>query len=203
MQDALRTYDRIAPLYDVMDGPYELLWKRRLRAEVFRGLSGKILDAGAGTGCNIVAYPRTAEVTAVDGSDAMLERARIRARSLGRDVAFARMDLTALAYPDDSFDAVVATFVFMCIPPEHHLAALSELARICAPGGEIRLLDYCMSRKPLVRLGMRAMTPWLKYVFAARYESTTESLFEQAGLVPVETRLMVGDIVKLVRLRRA
>lgn len=203
MQDALRTYDRIAPLYDVMDGPYELLWKRRLRADVFRGLSGKILDAGAGTGCNIVAYPPAARVTAVDGSDAMLARARIRARSLEREMEFARMDLTALAFPDGHFDAVVATFVFMCIPPEHHLAALSELARVCAPDGEIRLLDYCLSRKPLVRFGMRAMTPWLKYVFAARYESTTESLFEQAGLVTVETRLVVGDIVKLVRLKRA
>lgn len=47
------------------------------------------------------------------------------------------------------------------------------------------------------------MTPWLKYVFAARYESTTESLFEQAGLLTIETRLLVGDIVKLVRLKRA
>lgn len=203
MQDALRTYDRIAPLYDVMDGPYELLWKRRLRTEVFHGLSGAILDAGAGTGCNIVAYPSAARVTAVDGSDAMLARAKMRARGLGREMEFARMDLTKLAFPDASFDAVVATFVFMCIPPDHHLAALGELARVCAPDGEIRLLDYCMSRKPLVRLGMRAMTPWLKYVFAARYESTTDSLFEQTGLTPVETRLLVGDVVKLVRLKRA
>ena len=52
------------------------------------------------------------------------------------------MDLTRLSYPDQAFDAVAATFVFGCIPDEAQLPALREVARVCRPGGEIRLLDY-------------------------------------------------------------
>ena len=72
-------YERIAPLYDVLDKAYEVSWKRRLRGEVFRGSVGLVLDAGAGTGCNIPFYPRNATIVAVDNSPAMLSRAAKRA----------------------------------------------------------------------------------------------------------------------------
>ena len=200
---AQRTYDRIAPIYDLLDGPYERMWKRRLRAGIFQGLSGDVLDAGAGTGCNIAAYPDGARVTAVDASAAMLEQAAARARRLGRHVELRRMDLTNLGLPDDSFDAVVATFVFMCIPESAQLPALRELARVCRKDGEIRLVDYRMSEKPIVRAGMRIMSPWLKFAFAGTYAAQTERFFAAAGLACVEQRPLFGDVVKMSVLRRA
>ncbi|KAA1057446.1 hypothetical protein FH063_001614 [Azospirillum argentinense] len=84
----VRTYERIAPLYDALDLGYEVMWKRRLRRGTFHGLSGRILDAGAGTGCNIPFYPAGVRVTAVDASQAMLARAAKRAEKLGRAVDF-------------------------------------------------------------------------------------------------------------------
>lgn len=201
---ALRTtYDRIAPVYDLLDGPYERIWKRRLRTEAFAGLNGDILDAGAGTGCNIVAYPAEARMTAVDASGAMLRKARQRAARLGRTVDLRRMDLAALAFAPAAFDAVVATFVFMCIPEAVQAAALGELARVCRADGEIRLVDYCMSDRPVVRAGMRIMSPWLKLVFDGDYRTSTHEHFEGAGLVCVEERMLFGDVVKMSRLRRA
>ncbi len=197
-----KTYDRIAPIYDLLDGPYEKLWKGRLRTEVFRGLSGAILDAGAGTGCNIPAYPQHAHVTAVDASEPMLMKARQRAQRLGRRVEIRREDLSAMSFADESFDAVVATFVFMCIPEEAQLAALREIARVCRRGGEIRLVDYCMSEKPALRAGMRAMSPWLKFVFHGSYQSGVEKHVDAAGLVVVARNLLVGDVVKMTVLRR-
>lgn len=196
-QTERKTYDRIAPIYDLLDGPYELLWKRRLRAEIFHGLSGAVLDAGAGTGCNIVAYPPTARVTAVDASEAMLEQARLRARRLGRTIAFRRMNLAALDFPDATFDAVVATFVFMCIPEEGQASALRELARACKPGGEIRLVDYCMSERRLVRAGMRVMSPWLNFAFAGTYTPRTCEYYRDAGLRLASERMLFGDVVKM------
>ncbi|MFT4099081.1 MAG: class I SAM-dependent methyltransferase, partial [Rhodoblastus sp.] len=160
-----KTYDRIASIYDLLDGPYEKMWKGRLRAEVFAGLSGEILDAGAGTGCNIAAYPANARMMAVDASEPMLMKARQRAARLGRAVDVRREDLSNLQLADETFDAVVATFVFMCIPEEAQLAALREVARVCKRDGEVRLVDYCMSEKPAVRAGMRVMSPWLKFMF--------------------------------------
>lgn len=202
MTQLQRTYDRIAPIYDLLDGPYERLWKRGLRTEVFKGLVGDILDAGAGTGCNLVAYPREASITAVDASEPMLARARLRAQRLGRDVAIHRMDLTRLEFADNSFDAVVATFVFMCIPEADQLVALRQLARVCRPGGQIRLVDYRMSERPAVRAGMRVMSPWLRFVFHGTYGSGTERYYADAGLKAEQEKLLFGDVVKMTVLRR-
>ncbi|HMN70516.1 MAG TPA: class I SAM-dependent methyltransferase [Rhodoblastus sp.] len=198
-----KTYDRIAPIYDLLDGPYEKMWKGRLRAAVFSGLSGEILDAGAGTGCNIAAYPVGARMTAVDASEPMLVKARQRAARLGRAVDFRRQNLASMDFADESFDAVVATFVFMCIPEEAQLDALREVARVCRRGGRIRLVDYCMSEKPTVRAGMRVMSPWLKFMFHGTYDASTEKYFAAAGLAPTEQRLLMGDVVKMTVLRRS
>lgn len=202
MSQLQRTYDRIAPIYDLLDGPYERLWKRGLRTEVFHGIGREILDAGAGTGCNLFAYPRNARVTAVDASEPMLAKARVRAQRLGRDVAIQRMDLTCLDFADDSFDAVVATFVFMCIPERDQLAALRQLARVCRRTGEIRLVDYRMSERLAVRAGMRVMSPWLKFVFHGSYGSGTERFYADAGLAIDREKLLFGDVVKMTVLRR-
>src|SRR5438128_1249443 len=79
-------YERIAPFYDLLDGPFERVRYRRLRPLLFAGLCGRILDAGVGTGRNIPYYPPGAEVMGVDISPSMLARARRRAMESGRDI---------------------------------------------------------------------------------------------------------------------
>ena len=74
-KDRRRLYDRIAPVYDLVDLPFEYFRYRRLRRLLFSGLSGRILDAGTGTGRNMPYYPRGADVTAIDISRDMLRRA--------------------------------------------------------------------------------------------------------------------------------
>ena len=50
-------YQRIAPLYDLIDFPFEYTRYRRIRPMLFQGLSGRVLDAGVGTGRNFPFYP--------------------------------------------------------------------------------------------------------------------------------------------------
>lgn len=200
-RESLRKYERIAPVYDLLDGVYERSWKGRLRRHAFAGLTGRVLDAGAGTGCNIPYYPPAAEVTAADLSPAMLRRAGRRATRLGRPVALHEADLTDMPFADDSFDAAVATYVFCVIPDAVTRGALLELARVVRPGGTIRILDYCESRKPLLRTWTRAMSPWLSFAFAARYTARYEDHAREAGLIPEDSRLVLGDVVKLLTLR--
>jgi ubiquinone/menaquinone biosynthesis C-methylase UbiE len=113
----LDRYERIAPLYDFLDLPFEYGRYRKIRPLLFQGLSGRLLDAGVGTGRNIPFYPRDAQVTGIDISPAMLARANRRRLSLGADVELRQMDVTRLVFPDRSFDAAVATFLF-CVLPE-------------------------------------------------------------------------------------
>ncbi len=198
-----KTYDRIAPLYDVLDEAYEIGWKRRLRGLVFQGTSGRILDAGAGTGCNMPFYPRGAHMVAVDNSAPMLERARRRAERLGKSVDIQVKDLLDTGYPDAHFDHVVATFVFCVLPEGLQLPALAEMRRICKPGGTVRILDYTTSQKAPARMRMRVVSPWLNFAFAARYTAGYEGYVRDAGFEVKENRHALGDAVKLLVLRPA
>ncbi|MCW2285517.1 ubiquinone/menaquinone biosynthesis C-methylase UbiE [Rhodoblastus acidophilus] len=198
--NARKTYERIAFLYDLLDAPYEIGWKRALRRRMFEGLTGAILDAGVGTGCNFVAYPAGVRASGCDASVAMLERARVRAEKLGVDVELRRSDLTRLDWPDEKFDGIVATFVFACIEDHEQLAALKELRRVCKRGGEIRIVDYRLSARPLVRKRQQVMSRWLSGAFAATYTPTTESYFAEAGLEVIEEKFLRGDILKMIRL---
>jgi hypothetical protein len=70
-------YERIAAYYDCLDLPFEYGWYRGIRPQMFRDLPGRILDAGVGTGRNILFYPAGADV-GVDVSPAMLKCAKRR-----------------------------------------------------------------------------------------------------------------------------
>ena len=99
-------YARIARLYDVLDLPFEHGRYRPLRRELFRGLSGRILDAGVGTGRNMPFYPAGAEVVGIDASPEMLARGRMRRDRLGAPVELLEMDALRTGFPDSCFDAV-------------------------------------------------------------------------------------------------
>ena len=58
-------YQRIAPFYDLLDLPFEYGRYRRIRALLFEGLSGRLLDAGVGTGRNFPFYPPGASVVGI------------------------------------------------------------------------------------------------------------------------------------------
>jgi ubiquinone/menaquinone biosynthesis C-methylase UbiE len=197
------TYDRIAPIYDLLDLPYEYIWRGRLRGRMFDDLGGRILDAGVGTGRNIPFYPAAAEVIGIDASVGMLEQARRRAARLGREMDLKAMDIINTDFADASFDAIVSTFVFCVLGDEQQLPALRELRRICRPGGTIRLLDYTLSRRPLARIVMRTLEQASNRVFAARYDVDTEAYVERAGLTTIQRRLVFSDMVRLLELRPA
>jgi len=199
--NARKTYERIAFLYDLLDAPYEIGWKRALRRRMFEGLQGAILDAGVGTGCNFVAYPAGVKAFGCDASAAMLERARSRADRLGLMVELRCSDLTRLDWADATFDGIVSTFVFACIEDHEQLAALTELRRVCKPDGEIRIVDYRLSQRPLVRAKQKLMSKWLSGTFAASYTPTTENYFEAAGLEVIEEKFLRSDVLKMIRLR--
>src|SRR5215471_7541150 len=95
-----RQYQRIAPFYDLLELPFEYGRYRRLRRLVFNGLSGRILDAGVGTGRNVEFYPQGAKVVGIDISPAMLVRAERRRRLFpATTVELRAMDVTRLDFP--------------------------------------------------------------------------------------------------------
>src|SRR5262245_35824665 len=109
---ALDKYQRIAPYYDILDWPFERGRYRKIRPQLFDRLSGRLPDAGVGTGRNMPFYPLRADVIGIDLSPRMLERAERRRALLGSRCELRLMDVEKLDFPNAFFDAAVASFVF-------------------------------------------------------------------------------------------
>jgi|SRR5689334_20289971 ubiquinone/menaquinone biosynthesis C-methylase UbiE len=197
----LARYERIAPLYDLLDLPFERGRYRALRPLLFRGLSGRLLDAGVGTGRNCAFYPADAEVSGIDISPSMLDRAFRRCPTLAAAGRLYRMDVTCLDFPAASFNAAVATFLFCVLPDELQVPALRELGRVVRPGGSIRLLEYVRPSGRLRRFVSRLWQPWMAWAYGASFDRHTEAHIPEAGLELVENRYVVDDLVKLLGAR--
>lgn len=191
-------YELIARFYDILDIPFESRRYRPLRRTTWAGLEGRILDAGVGTGRNMPFYPKDARVCGIDLSRAMLSRAGKRAGRLGLKVELLERDIMETGFADGSFDAIVATFLFCVLEPEQQLPALRELARICRPGGEIRILEYAVPSHPGRRAIMGLWAPWVRLVYGASFDRKTEQYVSEAGLDLVEVRFVFSDIIKLL-----
>ncbi len=201
MSSNLDRYKRIAPLYDLLDLPFEYGRYRKIRPLLFQGLKGRVLDAGIGTGRNIQFYPPEAQVVGIDISPAMLARAERRRLSLGADVELHQMDVTHLAFEDQSFDAAAATFLFCVLPDDLQIPALREIGRVVKSGGTIRLLEYVRPRGAMRRAITRLWEPWVARAYGAGFDRRTEERVPQAGLEVVESRLVVDDLIKLISIR--
>lgn len=197
----VRRYERIAPFYDLLDFPFEYGRYRRLRPLLFAGLSGRLLDAGVGTGRNMPFYPPGAEVVGIDQSPAMLARAERRRAALRTRIELCEMDVTDFGFSDASFDAAVATFLFCVLPEEAQTPALRELARVVKPGGPIRLLEYVRPRGKVRRFVARLWEPWMAWAYGAGFDRRTEEHVPEAGLEILESRFVVEDLIKLVTIR--
>ncbi|MFN3743624.1 MAG: class I SAM-dependent methyltransferase [Hyphomicrobiaceae bacterium] len=194
-------YQRIAPLYDLLDLPFERRRYRPLRPMLFEGMSGHLLDAGIGTGRNCAFYPPGAVVSGIDLSPAMLAIARTRCPALAEGGRLYQMDVTALSFPSGSFDAAVSSFLFCVLPNHQQVPALRELGRVVKPGGLIRLLEYVRPRGRLRRAISYAWQPWVTWAYGASFDRRTEAHVPEAGLELVESRFVVDDLVKMLTVR--
>ncbi|MBL94171.1 MAG: Ubiquinone/menaquinone biosynthesis C-methyltransferase UbiE [Alphaproteobacteria bacterium MarineAlpha3_Bin5] len=196
----IKVYNRVAIFYDILDLPFEHSRYKSLRKIVFDGLSGSLLDAGVGTGRNFPFYPKDSKVTGIDLSPAMLHRARIRQRKLRISVTLKEMNVTALNFPDNTFDNVVATFLFCVLEESQQVFALNELRRVCQARGIIRILEYSISQNPIRRFIMKLWEPWVKHIYGAAFDQRTEQYAETAGLELIEERWLYKDIIKMISL---
>lgn len=194
-------YQRIAWAYDFLDLPFEYGRYRKIRPQLFRGLSGRILDAGVGTGRNFPFYPANSAVIGIDLSPAMLAHAQRRLSAAATSVELRRMDVTRLEFPDRYFDAAVATFLFCVLPDELQVAGMRELRRVVKPGGIIRCLEYTRPSGGLPRAMTRLWEPWVRWAYGAGFDRQTERKAPEAGLQLFESRFVHDELIKLLGAR--
>jgi phosphatidylethanolamine/phosphatidyl-N-methylethanolamine N-methyltransferase len=190
-----KAYARWAPVYDLVFGA---VFERGRRAAITAAerIGGRILEVGVGTGISLPDYARTNRLVGVDLSEPMLRKAQERVAELGLNnvEGLAVMDAERLAFPDDSFDVVVAQYVITTVPdPE---ATLDEFARVLKPGGEIVLVSRVGAEAGLRRtfehwfapmarpLGWRTEFPWARFEQWAQ-RTRAVSLVERRPMPPL------------------
>jgi phosphatidylethanolamine/phosphatidyl-N-methylethanolamine N-methyltransferase len=135
-------YARWAPVYDYVFGPI-MEDSRRAAVAALPGDAVRVLEVGVGTGISLPEYPAGRRVTGIDLSPDMLARARRRLedRRLAATVdGLFEMDAAAMAFPDASFDAVMAMYVMTVVPDPARV--MSEMRRVVRPGGRILAVSH-------------------------------------------------------------
>jgi phosphatidylethanolamine/phosphatidyl-N-methylethanolamine N-methyltransferase len=139
-----RFYNQVAGTYDWMFGPLLQAGRREAVRSLQLRRGDHVLEVGIGTGLTSKFYPSHCQVTGIDISAPMLQKARLRMDAGGtRRFHLSRMDATSLAFPDESFDVVYAAYVISVVPDP--VLALQEMARVCRPHGRIVLLNHFRS----------------------------------------------------------
>ena len=175
-------YDKLAKVYDLIFGP--TLHPGRLQAIERMNIQAgeRVLEVGVGTGINLSLYPREADVTGIDFSDAMLEKARERAaRPDAAPVRLLQMDAAALRFADDSFDIVYAPYLISVVPDPVKVA--QEMRRVCRPGGRIIFLNHFLSPNPILSRAERLISPATIHI-GFKSDLDLPAFLAQAELMP-------------------
>ena len=211
--DAVRgMFDRIAPVYDVMNhvmtAGLDRSW-RRLTVEAVVQPGDRVLDACCGTGDLAVAAERQGGfVTGLDFSPAMLERARGKSET----IEWVEGDLLALPFEDGSFDSATVGFGVRNVLELED--ALAELHRVLRLGGRLAILEITRPRgilRPFFSLWFDRVVPLLGRVLPGgraytylpasvrRFPGAEElvAVLERTGFEQARFRLLGGSIVAL------
>lgn len=117
------------------------------RDELLTGLSGRVLEIGAGNGMNFAHYPPTVdEVVALEPEPYLREKAEAAAVTAPVRVTVEHAAAYPLPLADDSADAAIASLVLCTVPDPGR--ALAELRRVLKPGAELRFMEHVRSDAP-------------------------------------------------------
>lgn len=186
-------YARTARRYDPMIGLVERVPVGDGRAWAAGRARGEVLEIAAGTGRNFPHYPPGVRVTALDLSPDMLARARPRTERARCTIVLTVGDAHALELPDARFDTVLATLALCSIPDPG--AAVTEMAQVLRPGGQLLLVEHVASPNAAVRAAQRLLDPLAVRGAADHLLRRPEHNVAAAGLIITELRRSKAGIM--------
>jgi ubiquinone/menaquinone biosynthesis C-methylase UbiE len=146
------------------------------------GLSGRVVEVGAGNGLNFEHYPSgITEVVAVEPEAYLRDRATERAGAAHVPIRVVGGTADALPLEDGAVDAVVTSLVLCSVPDQ--ASALAEARRVLRPGGELRFYEHVVSHRPVKAAFQRAFTAtlWKRMAGGCHMDRDTGRAIADAG----------------------
>jgi phosphatidylethanolamine/phosphatidyl-N-methylethanolamine N-methyltransferase len=177
-----RAYELLAPVYDFIFDWIFAPGRNAAVAQLGIQRSDSVLEVGIGTGLNLPLYPWSCQLTGIDLSQEMLDKAVERVQNLAMpNVTLKVMDATSLDFGENEFDKAVATYTISAVPDP--VSVLREMRRVVKPDGTIVILNHFRSRRRLTGLAEDLMAPVCTRL-GWKSNLAMEPLLEQVGLVP-------------------
>jgi ubiquinone/menaquinone biosynthesis C-methylase UbiE len=159
------------------------------RQELLAGLTGRVVEVGAGIGSNFAHYPAgVTEVVAIEPEPYLRAKAEEAAAAAPVPVRVVEGLADALPLEDESVDAAVASLVLCSVPDQ--AVALAELRRVIRSGGELRFYEHVLSNRASRRRVQRFMdaTFWPRIAGGCHMTRDTRGAMEQAGFMVQRSR---------------
>ncbi|MCF7885977.1 MAG: class I SAM-dependent methyltransferase [Candidatus Marinimicrobia bacterium] len=166
--------------YDNAEYLMERLFFRRIRNETIGSLEGEILEIGVGTGKNLKYYNRSAQVTGIDISSKMLEKAREKSDNINLRFELKKMDAQDLTFQSNTFDSIIGTFVFCSIPDP--VMAMKEIKRVAKPNANIIFIEHVLSNNKVIAYLENLINPIVSSTFGFELNRNTKENIKNSGL---------------------
>ncbi|KRW93118.1 class I SAM-dependent methyltransferase [Paracoccus sp. MKU1] len=182
------SYSRWAPIYDRTFGAATNIGRRRA-VDYINRRGGTVLEVGVGTGLSLEHYGPQMQVTGIDFSQDMLDKAIAKVQRLGLKQVheLRQMDARALDFPDDHFDTVTAMHVLSVVPEPERVMA--EIARVCKPGGKVVITNHFARESGAMAAVERVFAP-LANTIGWHSDFRIERVLGQESLVLEERRTL-------------
>jgi len=188
-----KRYDRIASYFDLLEKPMGTSGFDKWRKKLIEQVNGKTLEVGIGTGKNLRFYNRDIDLTVIDFSKNMLDKAKAKYRKELPMANFLEMDVENLGFEDSTFDTIVTSCVFCSVP--NPVKGLQEIKRVLKPTGQLIMLEHVRSNSKV----LGTLMDWFNFIplniIGDNINRKTGENLRKAGFTKIEEIKLWKDVV--------
>ena len=193
IMDHIARWDKASTCFDWVNAGIERRYGR-FKRDLFAKCRGKTLLVAAGTGLDFQFFPAGKDITAIDFSPKMVEKAKKKAVSYEGRLKVILADVRALEFPEGFFDTVVTSCTFCSVPDP--VKGLKELYRVLKSDGQLLMFEHVRPGNFLLGIMIDILTPVARR-FGPELNRRTGENIKKAGFKITREFNIYLDMVKL------